>query len=166
MAPLSRYLQFINVLPQAQIWPPFFPRTSGLSISPKYTTRGDRCTSSWNLFWWFQTPSVALLSRYLPFINLLLRAQIWGPFLQRNCGLSISPKFATRGATCTSRWKVYDVNSSNVSQILSHFPLSIPAYIEVLTNQKGRGKSPMSLHGINQRDLEDILDSWIESWWL
>ena len=39
----------------------------------------------------------------------------------------------------------------------------IPAYIEVLTNQKGRGKSPMSLHGINQRDFEDIIDSRIES---
>ena len=47
----------------------------------------------------------------------------------------------------------------NVSEILSHFPLSIPAYVEVLTNQKGRGKPPMSLQGINQRDSEDILDS-------
>ena len=58
------------------------------------------------------------------------------------------------------------MNSSNVSEILSHFPLSIPAYVEVLTNQKGRGKPSMSLQGINQRDSEDIFDSWIESRWL
>ena len=114
---------------------------------PKCTTIGATCTSSKILYCWFQTLSVAPLSRYLPFINLLPRAQIWGPFLPRNSGLSILPKFATRGATSTSHWKVYDADSSNASQILSHFPLSIPAYIEVLTNQKRREKSPMSLQG-------------------
>ena len=96
---------------------------------------------------------VAPISWYLPFKNLLQRAQFWGPFLPRNSGLSISPKFATRCATHTSLWKVYDVNSSIVSQILSHFPLSIPAYIEVLTNQKRREKSPMSLQGYQPKRL-------------
>jgi len=87
-------------------------------------------------------------STIIKIIKLLPRAQIWGPFLPRNSGLSFSPKFATRVATCTSRWKLYDVNSSNV-----------------WTNQKGREESPMSPQDINQRDLEYILDSWIESRW-
>ena len=66
---------------------------------------------------------MAPLSRYLPFIKLLPRAQIWGPFLPRTSSLSVLPKFATRGTTCTSCtncWLFYDVDSSKLYQILSH----------------------------------------------